>query len=286
MAAAAAWAGEERRSQGEAGLPAPLSRVWYVEAEGIKVHIALPPPKETLWCTISVRSELKIRNTSKGPAQLDVGFLVTDPRMPPSDYSEHYPGERRYPLTTVELDGEPIPARYLFYVDLPDPRTPEVRVQEGLEELHRVHAQSIMYKHLSEKWGHEALMLNPVNGQLIRSYTISSHRPFGAVVFPITLQPETTHTLVVNHKQQPGMQRAYVYEERFIALRFLLTRIAYWGGSPETTIDVTVPEGWGKVATRPPPGRVIPTDSGTTYRINFSGRPVEELYLAAGSPRP
>lgn len=280
--ATSAQTGEERRSLGEAGVPVPLSPVSHtVTAEDIRVHIALPRLGGKSRNTIAVRSELKIRNSGKEPLEFEVGFPLADTRMPERDYSPSYPLERTYPEMSAELDGKPIPARYLFYADLPDPRSPEEKLEDATDQVRARFARMSMYERLSEEWGHAELVLDPANGQLIRSYTISWRRPFGAVVFPVRLEPESSHTLVVQHKQRPGGESDYFRKRRFISLRFLLSRISTWHGNPETTIDVTVPEGWRKIMTRPPPGQVIPTASGTTYRIRFTHRPVEELYVAA-----
>jgi hypothetical protein len=314
--AAAAWAGEESRHQGEAGVPSPLSRGLPVRAEEIRVHIAIPPPRETSSPTTTVRSEVKLRKLGKEPVEFEVGFPVAYPHMPVREYPLSYPYDTGYRVTTVKLDGEPIPAKLLFYADLAEPqvaewiseierhlghlpelyepgnradlweRNPERTVQGELAELDPEYARISLYKQLSEDWGHAELMVNPFSGQLIESYGICWHRPFGAVVFPVTLETDGTHTLVVHHRQRLGMERNYYRQTRFVALRYVLTRMGAWGGLFETTIDVTVPDGWEKVVTRPPPGQVIPTESGITYRIRMARRPLEELYVAAGSRRP
>ena len=63
-----------------------------------------------------------------------------------------------------------------------------------------------------------------------------------------------------------------------------LSRATTWSwGVRGTAIDISVPHGWGKVATRPPPTEVVSTKQGTTYRIETHGTPLEELYVAVAS---
>jgi hypothetical protein len=165
-------------------------------------------------------------------------------------------------------------------------RRPDTSLQRRLAELDPTYEVVDLYEELSEEWGHAELMLSPFNGQLGRSYEMSGPNAFGAVVFPLVLEPRKAHTLVVHHKQQPGREVDHYSGHRttFVALRYVLTRARTWGpGAREITVDVSVPHGWGEVALRPPATEVVPAEGGRTYRVRMSGQPLEELYVAVKS---
>jgi hypothetical protein len=238
--------------------------------------------------------------------------------MPPYELDPSASPETELAVTAVKLDGAPVPAELRLYARLAEPRVadwilqiaqhlgsvphmyepdnraqlwrgrPDIALQKRLAELDPEYEPVNLHEELSEQWGHAELMLSPFNGQLGRSYDMGGSGPFGAVVFPLVLEPGRAHTLVVHHKQLPGMDVDHYsgHRTRFVALRFVLTRARMWGQAPrEITIDVSVPEGWGKVAIRPPATKVVPAEGATTYRVRMSGRPLEELYIAVESPQ-
>jgi hypothetical protein len=137
---------------------------------------------------------------------------------------------------------------------------------------------------LSRRWDHETLLLNPYNGQLVETNdaerTWIADTPFGVLQFQVVLPPNEPHKLVVEYQQELGVG-GLGSKQAFRGLRYILTSAGRWGGWGKTSIEIRVPQGYGRVAIRPPAGKVVDAKGMTIYQIQM-GRPVENLYVSAG----
>jgi hypothetical protein len=158
-------------------------------------------------------------------------------------------------------------------------------VQQALKWLDPAYQPINLYEILSERWGHEALLLDPNSGQLVDVRAdMLQHEPLFAVFrFSIALEPNSKHHLAVQYGQFLG--GADFFESPWYGLVYLMEPAKRWGRWERTAIEIRVPRGWQRVAIRPPADRTQTRGGYALYRI-LMRRPYENLYVSAAPPIP
>ncbi len=160
----------------------------------------------------------------------------------------------------------------------------EELVQNALKWLDPTYEPIDVYEILSERWGHEPVLLDPDTNQLMdmMGALLGWEPSFGVFRFPITLQPEKTHKLIVQYAQSLG--GIYRGPGKWFGLMYIMEPAKRWAGWRKTTIEVRVPSEWAKVAIRPPTNKVGTSGGMDIYRVTIQGRPCENLFISVVPP--
>lgn len=159
----------------------------------------------------------------------------------------------------------------------------EDAVQGALRWLDPTHKFVDVVDEISQRWDFHPILLDPKREWLIDAsyYMIYPDEAFaasfGIIRFPISLEAQKKHRLIVDYQQYFGEVGRPV---EFYGLVYIMEPARRWGFWSKTTIQVRVPEGWRKVAIRPRPSKVTHGKGATTYTIEMPHRPYENLYVS------